>query len=126
MAVKHALFFVTMCVAGGVGGAMGSLAGRALGTGGVLIGGFVGGTLLIVGAGRLGERLGWIARAQRRWAVIGGFVGFVLAAIVALSTLSTPVGPLTGTLLIGCGALLGAVVGRSAHDPGLTPAGRHR
>ncbi len=124
--MKHALLFVTMCIAGGAGGAAGSIVGRTLGTGGVLLGGFVLGTLFIVGAGWLAERFAWVARPQRRWAVLGGVVGFVLAAIVALSTLSSPVGPLLGTLLIGCGALLGAIMGRSAHDPGLTPASRAR
>jgi hypothetical protein len=46
-------------------------------------------------------------------------VGFLLAAAIAVRTLSSPVGPVLSTLLIGTGALVGAArrAGvQSAHD----------
>jgi uncharacterized membrane protein YccC len=69
---------------------------------------------------------GWIGRAQRFWTVIGGLLGFGVAALVTLTTLSSPVGPILSTLLIGTGAVLGARIGVSAHDDGLTPGRRVR
>jgi hypothetical protein len=114
--VKLALLFLAMCILGGVGGALGSMAGHGMGNGGLIVGGIVGGMLLIVLGGVLAERLGWIRRSQRLWATLGGIFGFGLACMVALATLSSPVGPILSTLLIGIGATLGAVVGQSAHE----------
>jgi hypothetical protein len=110
--IKLALLMIFL---GGAGGAIGSMAGNALGRGGVLGGGVVLGSLLVVAAGFLGARWHWITLTQRLWAIVGGVFGFVLAVIVTLSTLSSPVGPVLSTLLIGTGGVLGAVVGNSAH-----------
>lgn len=104
-----------MSLLGGAGGALGSMGGNTLGRGGVVGGGFVGGCILVVAAGFLGARWGWISHAQRLWAVLGGVFGFALAAMVTLSTLSSPFGPVLSTLLIGTGAALGALVGNSPH-----------
>jgi hypothetical protein len=92
------------------------MAGHGLGRGGLLAGGFVVGMLFCVAGGFIGERLHWIKRSQRLWVVLGGVAGFALACMVALSTLSTPMGPILSTLLIGSGAVLGAVVGKSPHE----------
>ena len=110
--------FALMCVLGGIGGALGSMVGNAFGRGGVIGGGLVGGALLVVSAGYISKGCGWCDAHQRLWAIIGGLVGFGLAVIVTLSTLSSPVGPILSTLLIGTGAVLGARIGRSAHDHG--------
>src|SRR5688572_3047642 len=104
-----------MILLGGAGGALGSMAGNALGQGGVIGGGLVGGAALVIVAGFLSARWGWIKRPERIWTILGGVFGFALAAIVTLSTLSSPVGPMLSTLLIGTGAVLGAVVGKSPH-----------
>jgi len=107
--------FLLMVLLGGAGGALGSMAGNALGPGGVIGGGLAGGTALVVVGGLLSARWGWIRRSQRVWAILGGVSGFGLATMVTLSMLSSPVGPILSTLLIGTGALLGAVVGNSPH-----------
>ncbi|MEX2155052.1 MAG: hypothetical protein WD825_17035 [Gemmatimonadaceae bacterium] len=107
--------FLLMILLGGAGGALGSMAGNALGRGGVVGGGLVAGAALVVVGGFLGARWGWIKRSQRLWATLGGVFGFGLATMVTLSTLSSPVGPILSTLLIGTGAVLGAVVGNSPH-----------
>lgn len=107
--------FLLMVFLGGAGGAIGSMAGDSLGRGGVIGGGFVLGAALVIAGGFLSTRWGWIRRAQRIWTIIAGVFGFALAAIVTLSTLSSPVGPILSTLLIGTGAVLGAIVGNSPH-----------
>jgi hypothetical protein len=38
---------------------------------------------------------------------IGTGVGFLIAALIATNTLSSPIGPVASTLLIGAGAVLG-------------------
>lgn len=114
--MKLTLLFVSMCLLGGFGAALGSIVGHGLGRGGLLAGGFAGGALFCVAGGFIGERLHWIRASQRLWVILGGVFGFALACMVALSTLSTPIGPALSTLLIGSGAVLGAIVGKSPHE----------
>ena len=116
VATNLTLLFVSMCLLGGAGGALGSIAGHGLGSGGLFAGGIVGGLLLVVAVGYLSERRHWIRQTQRLWVILGGVFGFVLACMVTLSTLSSPIGPILSTLLIGAGAVFGAMVGQSAHD----------
>jgi hypothetical protein len=114
--VKLAVLFVSMSLLGGIGAVLGSMVGHGLGRGGLLAGGFVGGVLFCVAGGFLGERQHLIRRPERLWVILGGIAGFALACMVALSTLSTPIGPALSTLLIGTGAVLGAVVGKSPRE----------
>ena len=105
-----------MTVLGGLGAAAGSMIGHGVGRGGLLVGAALGGALFVIAGGFLCQRLGWIGRSQRLWTIAGGLFGFVLACMVALSTLSSAAGPVLGALLIGTGALFGALVGHSAHE----------
>jgi hypothetical protein len=114
--VSFVKLFLLMVLLGGVGGALGSMGGNTLGRGGVIAGGLVGGAVLVVVGAFLSTRWHWIRRNQRVWTILGGVLGFALAAMVTLSTLSSPLGPILSTLLIGTGAVLGALVGHSAHD----------
>ena len=50
----------------------------------------------------------WIAARQVRATALGAAIGFLMAATIAVNTLSSPVGPVLSTLLIGAGALIGA------------------
>jgi hypothetical protein len=120
------LLFASTCVAGGIGGALGSMLGHAAGKGGLIVGGFLGGAALVAAACFLAARLRWIPAVRLLWTTLGAVFGFVLACLVALSTLSSPIGPILSTLLIGTGAVLGATVGPSAHEEGLTPGRRAR
>jgi len=115
--MNYVKLFLLAVLLGGVGGAAGSMLGSALGRGGLIAGGVVGGVLLSAAAGLLSARWHWVAPSQRLWVVLGGAFGFLIACMVALSTLSTPVGPILSTLLIGGGAVLGAFAGRSSHTP---------
>ncbi len=114
--MKYVLLFLLMCFLGGAGGALGAVVLGGLGRGGALAGGFLGGAPSVVLGAMLAARWEWIRSHQRFWAAIGGLIGFGLAILVTLSTLSTQAGPLLGAALIGAGADLGAVMGRSAHD----------
>ena len=114
--MNYVKVFLLMMLFGGVGGSLGSMLGNAVGRGGVIGGGIVGGTLLVIGAGFLAARWHWVRSEQRLWCILGGVAGFALAALVTLSTLSSPIGPIASTLLIGTGAVLGALVGSSAHE----------
>jgi hypothetical protein len=114
--VKPVLLFLLMCFLGGAGGALGSMVGASIGRGGVFIGGFVGGLALVIASGYLSARWHWITLSQRFWTIVGGALGFGLAALVTLTTLASPLGPALSTLLIGTGALLGARIGVSAHE----------
>jgi len=108
------LFLLTILL-GGAGAVLGALAGNALGRGGMLGGAFVAGTALVIASAFLGTRWEWITPSQRIWTIVGGTFGFVLACMVALATIAAPVGLAFSTVLIGVGAVLGAVVGISPH-----------
>lgn len=108
------LFFLEVLF-GGAGAVVGSFVGTAFGRGGLLVGAFVGGVATVVLAGYLACRLDCVNRNERFWVIGGGIAGFVIACMVALATISTPGGPLGATVLIGMGAVLGALLGRSPH-----------
>ena len=52
---------------------------------------------------RIAVARSWLPRARLRGAATGAAIGFLLAASIAVNTLSTPVGPVLSTLLIGVG-----------------------
>ena len=101
-------FFVTACVLGGLGGFLGSVIGAFLGQRGLFIGGFVGGVLIAPLTARIALWRCWIDRPRLWPTTFGAAVGFVAAALVAISTLSTPIGPMLSTALTGIGALVGS------------------
>jgi hypothetical protein len=104
---RAALFFVA-CVLGGLGGAVGSMIGHAFGKGALWAGGIVGGLLGSMLVARVALWRRWIDGSQTWPTALGTALGFLLACAVAVKTLSTPVGPIMSTLLIGTGALLGS------------------
>jgi hypothetical protein len=114
--MKRTLLFVSMSVLAGAGGTVGSVLGKMLGPGGLILGGVIGGAALVVAGGFFAESRGWIRPPQRLWTILGGVFGFVAAFLVALSTLGSPTGPILAILLVGAGAVLGAFIGRSAHE----------
>jgi hypothetical protein len=115
--VSLAKLCVLTMLAGGAGGVLGSILGNALGRGGLIAGGVIGGAALVTAAVFFATARGWITLQQRPWTIAGAEAGFLAACLVALSTLGSPIGPIASTVLIGAGAVLGAV---------LTPQGRGR
>lgn len=100
--------FFTAVIFGGLGGALGSIVGNALGRTGLFAGGIIGGLLGAVATGRVAAGRGWVAPAGWSRVAIGTAFGFLLAAGIAVNTLSSPIGPVLSTVLIGVGAVLGA------------------
>jgi hypothetical protein len=109
------MLFLLMCLLAGVGGAVGSMAGHAVGPGGLLTGGVIGGAAFVVAGIYLAARWGWIRKSQRTWTMVGGALGFTAAVLVALSTVASPIGPVLSTTLVGLGAVLGSRIGGTAH-----------
>jgi fructose-specific phosphotransferase system IIC component len=111
--------FLLMWIVGGAGAAVGSMVGHAFGSRGLFVGAVVGGLLAVVLVAQFATWRGWITQSQRGMTMLGGALGFLLAAIIATRTLSSPVGPILSSLLIGVGALLGARVrARRSDSPG--------
>jgi hypothetical protein len=110
--VKVFLLTMAAAVAGAAGG---GYAGANVAPGGLLVGGFLLGTAAVIGSGYLAERVGWIRRHQRLWCILGGASGFAMAWVVTLATIMTPGAIIASTVLVGVGAVLGAVVGVSPH-----------
>ena len=108
---RAALFFVA-CALGGIGGALGSMAGHAFGKGGLYAGGILGGLITSVLVARIALWRRWIVRSQFWPTAFGTAIGFLLACAVAVNTLSSPIGPILSALLIGTGAVLGASLRR--------------
>lgn len=119
--VKLLLLFLLTSVAGGVGRYGGLVAGAAIAPGAGLFLQLLSGSVLLVGAVLLAERFGLIKPYQRRWTIAGGIIGVAMSTIVTLSTLSSPVAPYVIPGMIGMGASLASLIGKSAHErPDLT------
>jgi hypothetical protein len=102
------LLLVLTCFLGGLGAFVGSVLGHAFGDTGLHVGAIVGGIAGVVTATRIALARK-IVGPKRFWpATIGGVLGFVLAAMIAVHNLSSPVVPLLSVLLIGLGAVFGA------------------
>ena len=120
--MRRLWLFVTAMVLGGFGGAAGSILGNAFGRTGLYAGGVIGGLVAALLVARTAVWRGWIERERFLPVALGTALGFVAAAGIAVSTLSSPVGPVLSTLLIGAGALLGA--GRPSRADASPPGAR--
>lgn len=114
---RVALFFLA-CALGGAGGALGSMAGHAFGKTGLWAGGILGGLLASMLVAQIAVWRRWIVRTQYWPTAFGTVIGFLVACAVVVNTLSTPIGPIISTLLIGAGAVLGSLRSPSAADVG--------
>jgi hypothetical protein len=101
------LFIVTTLLAGFFA-AIGSIVGHLGGDVALKFGGIIGGLVGVAIAARIAVWRSWIERSDFGATVLAAGIGFLLAAFIALRTLSSPIGPVLSTLLVGIGALLGA------------------
>jgi hypothetical protein len=108
--MSRVLLFVSAIVVTGIFAAIGSMIGHFAGSTGVLVGGAMGGLFGVSVATRIAVWRGWIGQKDALAATIGAGIGFVLAAFIAVNTLSSPVGPILSTLLVGIGALAGPYI----------------
>lgn len=109
------LLFMLFMVAGGAGGLGGSIVGAFFGHAGLFAGGILGGIVCAPAAAVIAYLLGWLTRDQVSSAAIGAVIGFGAAVIVAMMTLSNPIGPVIGTTLVGIGGLVGAELATLRH-----------
>lgn len=105
------MLFITACALSGLGGALGSMLGNAFGKTGLWAGGVIGGQLAALLIARIAVWRGWIAPSQYGPTAMCTAIGFLIAAAIAVNTLSSPVGPVLSTTIPGLGALLGAALG---------------
>lgn len=114
------IFFVT-AILGGLGAAAGSILGNGFGGKGLYAGAVIGGIAATAFAVWLEVKLAWIERRNFRAALWGGEIGFLVAAPVAVQMLSSPIGPILSTALIGAGALVGSRVDKGGDEHGVNP-----
>lgn len=114
------IFFLTALL-GGFGAAAGSMIGERFDTKGLYAGAVLGGIVAVAFAVWLAVRLAWIERRNFRPALWGGEIGFLVAAPVAVQMLSSPIGPILSTVLIGAGALVGSRVDKGGNENGVNP-----
>ena len=96
---------------GGLGAFLGSTLGNAAGKTGLFVGAMLGGAIAIALGVRLAARLALVPQTRIAHATLGALGGFALAALVAVNTLSSPLGPVLSVVLIGLGAIFGAARG---------------
>ena len=104
--------FALLVIAGGAGAFVGSVLGNAFGRTGLFAGGVIGGASASAAAAFVAAWLKWIRIDERVATACGAAVGFLAAALIAVNTLSSPVGPVASTLLTGVGGLVGLRVKR--------------
>ena len=78
------------------------------------VGGVIGGLVMSVVAARVGVWRGWARREHATRTALCAGAGFLLAALIAANTLSSPIGPVLSASLVGLGAVLGAGAGSAA------------
>ena len=113
------MLFLTSTILAGLGGALGSILGNAGGRRMLFVGGVIGGVLMAVIATRIGVWRGWVPAERATRSGLFAAAGFLLAALIAVNTLSSPVGPVLSASLVGIGAILGAggFGGRRLQEP---------
>ena len=114
MWLNRVALFVLACALGGIGGAVGSIVGHAFGNAGLWVGGVLGGLLASLAVARIALWRRWIVESQFRSTALGTAIGFLLACAIAVNTLSSAIGPILSTLVIGFGAVLGSMLARSS------------
>jgi hypothetical protein len=110
--MKRVSLFAVSTILTGALAAIGSVAGHFFGSHlGVMLGGIFGGLFGATLSTRIAVRLEWIAHEDFYPTTFGAAVGFLAAAVIAMKTLSSPIGPVLSSLLIGAGALFGSFLG---------------
>ena len=91
---------------------IGSVLSRGAGEARLFAGAIVGSVLGVGAAVMLVTKLQWLPIADRPGALVGGILGFAVAAPIAVTHLHTPMTPVLACGLAGVGLLLGVGVVR--------------
>ena len=105
--LKNILLFFVVCGLAGVSIFLGSVLGHSLGKFGLFSGAVIGGIIGVAVAVWLTARFGLLDRANSGVAFLGGMIGFIIAAVIAVNNLHGPLIPMASVSLIGLGALIG-------------------
>ena len=97
----------------GIGAVGGSMLGHAVPRPGLFVGALLGGIAGVYVSVRFASWRGWVATSEQRGALLGGVLGFCVAATIAVSTIHTPVGPVLSGAFVGAGVLLGVGASRA-------------
>jgi hypothetical protein len=111
MTILDLLLFLLVCFVTGLLIFVGSVLGHSLGQTGLFAGAVVGGFAGVGLATWLSAQFGLLSPENLIATFIGGSIGFIVATIIAVNTLFTPIIPLASIVLIGVGALLGKAIG---------------
>ena len=109
MKYKNTSLFLIVCFLSGIGTLSGSVLGHAVGGYGLFLGAIVGGILGVLVSTWLAIRLNLIERSTYGAVAVSGLAGFVLASIIAVTNLHTPIIPLVSIALVGLGAIVGKI-----------------
>ena len=104
--------FVTSWGLAGIGAVLGSIVGNAAGKPGLFAGAVIGGVVGVVAAVVGLTKVRWLPSEDRAGALVGGLIGFAVAAPIAATNLHTPVTPILICALVGVGVLLGVGIAR--------------
>jgi hypothetical protein len=104
--------FIGVWALAGLGAVLGSIVGYATGKSGLFAGAVIGGLLGVVAAVVALTKVRWLSPEDRAGGLVGGMIGFAVAAPIAATNLHTPVTPVLICGLAGVGLLLGVGVAR--------------
>lgn len=107
---KHIWLFLLVCGKNGFLTVLGSMLGNAFGKTGLFVGAIVGGIIGIALAGLIARGLRIISQTSYASTVLGGTLGFIIAAMIATNNLHTPVIPILSVTLVGLGAVVGNII----------------
>ena len=120
MVLKNILLFIIVCGFDVVCIFLGSVLGNGVGKSGLFAGAIIGGILGVALSVWLASRFGLLEKASYGSTFVGGVVGFIVAAVIAVNNLHGPVIPLASVSLIGIGAILGEFVSHRRAAPNLS------
>ncbi|HEV2016731.1 MAG TPA: hypothetical protein VGQ98_00355 [Gemmatimonadaceae bacterium] len=110
--MKRVFLFLVSTIVTGAFAAIGSMVGHFFGSHlGVVLGGVFGGLFGAIFSVRIAVRLRWVGAEDFYPTTIGAAIGFLAAATIAVNTLSSPIGPILSSFLVGIGALIGSLIG---------------
>ena len=112
MALKNLLLFLIVSGLDAACILLGSFMGHSISSIGLFAGAIIGGIVGVAVAVWLASRLRLLDRASYGATFLGGLIGFVVAAVIAVKNLHGPLIPMASVGLIGLGAILGKVVSR--------------
>jgi len=112
MTLKNLLLFLIVSALDALSILLGSFAGHSISSIGLFAGAISGGIVGVAAAVWLAARLHLLDGASYGATFLGGLIGFIVAAAIAVKNLQGPVIPIASVALIGLGATLGKAVSR--------------